>query len=189
MKCIRNQMATLRMLLMIFCLSLLPASLFAEEGSETVYNGVVETQYVRGSHIYMYTYTTVEAKESIKALHETAEKSIVSHLFQDREKWECEDLKVFRDSMQAAFNSVEHVRAILHEKHLRILCLIDVKSDGTPYCSAMFMAHEQRMLDLFSSDELKQLLTYIHSYRFKPSNVEGNYYVSSIFLPIEFLQK
>ena len=156
----------------------LPA--IAQSSSERIINGVVEvcdtSEYDRS---LFYNYTTIESRDSVRKVQETYELTTYDSLFLDYpdSNDEIQSMLDFREWLYASFRQIGKIAHTLSGKSLSLS--IYRKADGNVICRKISLTCQKKLLDLISSDEIKQMINMVNSYKFKPSKVKGKYYLST----------
>jgi len=164
----------------LFICVLYSTQVHAQAAIERIVDGIVERcDTLKYAKTPVYLYTTVESRDSVRVLLETHEPTTYELLFPKLPDSANENkrLQDFRESLYASFCRIGNVEQELAGKRLALLFYI--KSDGSVVCRHVGLTSLEKLPDYISSNEIRQMVDVINTYRFKPSEITRKHYMFS----------
>lgn len=169
---------------LLFICVLYSTQVHAQAAIERIVDGIVEKcDTLKYAKTPIYLYTTVESHDSLIVLMETHEPTTYELLFPKLPDSanESKRLQDFKEYIYASFCRIGNVEHALAGKKLGLSFYI--KSDGSVVCHNVGLTSQEKLVDYIFCDEIRQMVNEINSYRFKPSEISGKYYLfSGIFI-------
>lgn len=164
--------------ILIVGLYTLSATAAPDSKTEKTIDGIIEVHHQTDDNVMFYEYNTVDADKIVRMLRNDAEHTVYDILFPEGTKREGATKQVvsFRDSILSVLCNISEISKPLSGK--RIMVFFYIKADGTTICRNI--VNRERLLDFLSTDAMKQMINIINSYKFKASNVKGNYYLDGM---------
>ncbi|MDE6151812.1 MAG: hypothetical protein K2G12_07505, partial [Prevotella sp.] len=155
--------------LMYICLS--PLCCMAQEKSERVVDGIIEIINKDNREQVSYHYTSEEARNTYISLKSTLIPVSYQKMYHDESPFTagigCRDYicNHFRDYIPTASK--------IGSGRTRIDIAMYSLTDGSVVLRDMRC--KESLLDILDSDRIHKLIDIIHSYKFKPADIKGNY--------------